>query len=54
MQASIFMGASALAPTAAALLWGAGGYDLVILTCGAFALAALASFAVAARVARAG
>ena len=49
VQASVFMGASALAPTVAALLWGLGGYDVVIMTCGALALGALASFLLAAR-----
>jgi MFS family permease len=53
-QATLFMGASALAPTLAALLWESGGYDRVIVTCGFLAFGALASFLVATRQRRAG
>lgn len=44
-----FMGGFAVGPTAAALLWEAGGYDLVLLCGAAMALAGLAAVAAARR-----
>ena len=49
-QASAYMGATAAAPTVAALLWRIGGYDLVITICIVLALAGIACFALAHRV----
>ena len=48
-QAAAYMGATALAPMAAALLFELGGYDLVIATCMALALLGLSCFGVAMR-----
>ncbi len=48
-QATVFMGASALAPTVAALLWEGGGYDRVLIAGGLFTVLGLAGFALATR-----
>ena len=45
--ATAFMGATALAPTVAALIWTVGGYDLVLITCIATAAAGLVCFGAA-------
>lgn len=48
-QAAAYMGATALAPMVAALLFELGGYDLVIATCMALALLGISCFGVAMR-----
>jgi len=48
-QATMFMGASALAPTAAALLWERGGYDLALIAGAVLTVAGLTSFTLVAR-----
>ena len=48
--AAAYMGAFALAPMTAALLWRLGGYDLVVTACIALALAGIACFAAASRM----
>lgn len=48
-QAAAYMGATALAPMVAALLFELGGYDLVIATCMALALLGLSCFGIAMR-----
>ena len=53
-QATMFVGATALSPTAAALLWEAGGYDLALLVSGALVAAGFSSFVLAARLPRGG
>ncbi|MHA1530046.1 MAG: MFS transporter [Alphaproteobacteria bacterium] len=50
MLAIPFMGGFAIGPTAAALLWEAGGYDLVVGLAAGVALAGLAAVAAAGRV----
>ena len=50
----MFVGATALSPTAAALLWEAGGYDLALLVSGALVAAGFSSFVLAARLPRGG
>jgi hypothetical protein len=50
MLAIPFMGGFAIGPTAAALLWEAGGYDLVVGLAVAAALAGMAAVVVAGRV----
>jgi MFS family permease len=52
MQAIAFMGATAIAPTLAALIWAAGGYQLMIISCIVLALTGLAAFAAASRLAQ--
>ncbi len=50
-QATCYVGASAVAPMAGALLWSLGRYDALILACAVLALVGLASFVVAIRLA---
>jgi MFS family permease len=52
MQAIAFMGATAAAPTLAALIWQLGGYDLMIIICIVLALVGLLAFGMASRLAR--
>jgi MFS family permease len=50
MQAMAFMGATAIAPMLAALIWAAGGYYLMIIICIVLALIGLIAFSAAARL----